>query len=184
MAEMKTSTVESLLGVLSIGPMSGYEMRQFMERSTANFWSESYGQIYPALKKMLAEGLVAVEERDGEGHPAKKVYRLTEAGEMRLREWLAVPVQPHRHRIELLLKVFFGSRAEPGVIAAQVELWRKRYASDLERYLEIEQIIPTIDEGNPGLPFFLMTVRYGIAEARALVGWCEETLLELAKLSG
>jgi DNA-binding PadR family transcriptional regulator len=182
MVEMRTSTVESLLGVLSLGPMSGYEIRQFMERATANFWSESFGQIYPALKRMLADGLVEIVEDDcGEGHPAKKVYRLTATGELRLKEWLGVPVRPHKNRNELLLKLFFGSRAKSGMLAAHVESWRARYASDLERYLELEKQIPVRQKDHPGLPFFLMTLRYGIVEAKALVGWCDETLQELRK---
>ncbi len=78
----KTSTVESLLGLLSLGPMSGYEMRQMMERSTANFWTESYGQIYPALKRMVKDGLATVEEQTKDGR-AKKVYKLTGEGERR-----------------------------------------------------------------------------------------------------
>jgi PadR family transcriptional regulator AphA len=176
MIERKTSTVESLLGVLSLKPMSGYEMRQFMERSTANFWSESYGQIYPALKRMLADGLVEVEEHDGDGHPAKKVYQITAAGEARLRAWLETPAWPEVRRIEMLLKVFFGSHAPPEMIAEQVRRYRERYVNDLERYLQIEQMLPAIYEGREGLPYFLMSVRYGIAEAKAIVAWADESL--------
>ncbi len=79
MSAEKTSTVESLLGLLSLGPMSGYEMRQMMERSTANFWTESYGQIYPALKRMVKDGLATVEEQSKDGR-TKKVYKLTGEG--------------------------------------------------------------------------------------------------------
>jgi PadR family transcriptional regulator, regulatory protein AphA len=181
MVEIKTSTVESLLGVLSLGPMSGYEIRQFMKRSTANFWSESYGQIYPALKAMLAYGLIATVKGNGEGGPGKKVYRITGVGEQRLREWLSVPVQPQKNRNELLLKVFFGSKAEKGAIAAQVRLWREHYLADVERYEELRRCIPERQKGHEGLPFFLATLRYGIAEAKAVIGWCDETLAELER---
>ncbi len=181
--EAKTTTVESLLGVLSIGPMSGYEMRQFMERSTGNFWNESFGQIYPALKVMLAEGLVeVVEEGDAEGHPAKKVYRMTERGRERLREWLGMPLKPHKVRNELLLKVFFGNKAERGVVAEQVRIWRERYASDLERYEGIEQMLETMHGQEAGMPYWRMTVRYGMAEARMILAWCDGTLAELERL--
>ena len=177
------TTSNALLGLLSIEPMSGYDMRQLISESIGYFWSESYGQIYPALKRMLADGLVEImKDEDGEGHPAKKVYRLTEAGRLRLKEWLGIPVRPHKHRNEMLLKLFFGSPAESGVLVAQVESWRTRYASDLERYVELEKQIPERQKGHPGLPFFLMTLRYGIVEAKALVGWCDETLAELKKL--
>jgi DNA-binding PadR family transcriptional regulator len=182
MADVKTSTVESLLGVLSVKPMSGYEMRQFMDQSTGNFWNESFGQIYPALKKMLAEGLVeVVEDGAAEGHPAKKVYRITAAGHERLREWLGVPARSQVRRYELLLKVFFGNRAEPGVIAGQVRAWRERFAGDLSRYAGIQQKLETVHAGNPAMPFWRMTLRYGLAEARMIVAWCDETLAELEK---
>jgi PadR family transcriptional regulator AphA len=180
--EAKTTTVESLLGVLSLGPMSGYEMRQFMERSTGNFWNESFGQIYPALKAMLLEGLVEVVQDDAEGHPAKKVYRLTERGRERLREWLGTPLKPHKMRNELLLKVFFGDTAERGVLAEQVRAWRQRYAEDLERYVGIEQKLETMHGHEAGMPFWRMTVRYGMAEARMIVAWCDETIGEMERV--
>jgi PadR family transcriptional regulator AphA len=182
MAEMKTTAVESLLGVLSLGPMSGYEMRQFMERSTGNFWSESYGQIYPALKAMLAHGLIATVKDSAEGGPGKKVYRITKAGERRLREWLGVPAKPQVRRNELLLKVFFGDRAERGAIAGHVAEWRHEYAADLEKYEEILRQVQVDHPAHPGLPFWRMTLRCGIAEAKAMVAWCDETLAELEKL--
>jgi DNA-binding PadR family transcriptional regulator len=180
--ETRTTTVESLLGVLSLGPRSGYEMRQFMEQSTGNFWNESFGQIYPALKLMLAEGLVEVEEDDAEGHPAKKVYRMTERGRERLREWLGMPLKPLKMRNELLLKLFFGDKAERGVLAEQVRTWRQRYAADLERYVGIEQKLETMHGHEAGMPYWRMTVRYGMAEARMIVAWCDETLGEMERV--
>ncbi len=133
MKSEKTTTVESLLGVLSLGPKSGYEMRQMMERSTANFWSESFGQIYPALKSMVRDGLVTVEDKGVEAR-AKKVYRLTALGERRLRLWLGVEAKPQVFRNELLLKVYFGDKADRGVIAAHVVAERERCEEKLERY--------------------------------------------------
>jgi len=47
----------ALLGMLSYMPMSGYDLRKFIESSTSNFWSESYAQIYPMLKQLTREGL-------------------------------------------------------------------------------------------------------------------------------
>jgi PadR family transcriptional regulator AphA len=180
MGAEKISTVESLLGVLSLGPMSGYEMRQMMERSTANFWSESFGQIYPALKSMVKEGLATVEEKSG-GARAKKVYRLTDAGERRLRKWLGVDAKPQVIRNELLLKVFFGDKADRGVIAAQVVMARERYEEDLQRYEAALLRMEMEHARHPAMPYWRMTVRYGMTEATALIGWCDETLAELEK---
>jgi DNA-binding PadR family transcriptional regulator len=181
MDEIKTSTVESLLGVLSLGPMSGYEMRQFMERSTGNFWSESFGQIYPALKSMLRDGLVTIVDGGEDSRAGKKVYRITEAGEQQLRRWLGAPAKPQVRRHELLLKVFFGDRAERGTIAAHVAEYRHRFAEDLERYEGIQRRLKVEYKAHPAMPFWLMTLRFGVTEAKALMGWCDETLAELKK---
>jgi PadR family transcriptional regulator, regulatory protein AphA len=176
----KTSTVESLLGLLSLGPMSGYEMRQMMARSTTNFWTESYGQIYPALKKMVKEGLATVEEETKDGR-AKKVYKLTTEGERRLRKWLGVEARPQVRRNEMLLKVFFGDRAELGAIAAQVVAERKRCEDDLERF-EATLLRMEIEHArNPAMPYWRMAARYGMVHAKATIAWCEETFAELEK---
>jgi DNA-binding PadR family transcriptional regulator len=42
----------AILGMLSIAPMSGYDIKKQVETSISNFWSESYGQIYPALRNL------------------------------------------------------------------------------------------------------------------------------------
>jgi len=180
MSAEKTATVESLLGLLSLGPMSGYEMRGVMERATANFWTESYGQIYPALRSMVKDGLATVEEQSKDGR-AKKVYKLTAAGERRLRKWLGVETKTQAHRNELLLKVFFGDRAERGAIAAQVMKKREQCVEDLKRYEEMLGMMETHQARNPAMPYWRMTARYGIAEAKAVRAWCDETLAELDK---
>jgi PadR family transcriptional regulator, regulatory protein AphA len=179
MKSEKATTVDSLLGVLSLRPMSGYEIRQFMEQSTANFWTESFGQIYPALKQMLAEGLAEVVSQEGEGQTAKKVYAITEAGAARLREWLGVPARPSVPRNELLLKVFFGDRADPGVVAAHVVEKKRLHADALNRYEAKLAELERLYAKHPGLPYWRMTLRYGMAEARMVMRWCDETLKAL-----
>ena len=180
MAADKTTTVECLLGLLTLGPMTGYDMRHTMEQSTVNFWRESFGQIYPALKSMVKDGLVTVEEKT-DGARAKKIYKLTLAGERRLRQWLEIEAKPQVHRNELLLKIFFGDQAQRGAIAAQVVAERKRCEDDLQRYETTLLWMETAFARHPAMPYWRMTARYGIAEVKALMGWCDETLAELEK---
>jgi DNA-binding PadR family transcriptional regulator len=184
MASFKTTTVESLLGVLSLEPMSGYEMRKMMEHSTANFWTESFGQIYPALRSMLEDGLVEVlPSADDEGHPAKKVYRITECGRAHLQAWLGAPVRHYPRRHELLLKLFFSADAPPGQVRAHIHQWRSDYRADLARYQQIARELPQHSAGHPGLPYFLMTVRYGVLEAEMVLRWCDEVEAQLEQIA-
>jgi len=186
----RSSTAEAVLGILDLnGGMSGYEVRRFMEDSTANFWSESFGQIYPTLKKLLDDGLIRTEETDGAGHPAKKKYRVTDAGSARLQKWLKVPAKASVPRNEFLLKLFFGGLAKPAEMRPQVEAWKAVAENDLLRYEPmLKELQMKFGKGPerpidyPPLPYWLMTVRYGIAEAKMTVKWCNETLAELKRL--
>ncbi len=66
------ATPNALLGLLSLGPMSGYDIRQLISQSIGYFWSESYGQIYPGLKRLAAAGLVEkkTQRQKGKSGPA------------------------------------------------------------------------------------------------------------------
>jgi DNA-binding PadR family transcriptional regulator len=177
-----TTTEETLLGLLSLGSMTGYQMRTVMQDSTANFWRESYGRIYPALKRMQRAGLVEREKQTPARTRGQKVYKLSTAGQKRLRSWLGVPAQPLPNRNELLLKLFFGNRAAPGAMAAQVLAWQQRYAAELKRYeVQLAELEATHAK-HPGLPFWRMTLRYGIDEAITVINWCQGTLEELKRL--
>ena len=45
----------AILGMLMSGPKSGYDLKQDFEQRISPFWSESLGQIYPALHRMDEE---------------------------------------------------------------------------------------------------------------------------------
>ena len=98
----------AVMGVLNLCPGSGYDIKKFMEASTNNFWSESYGQIYPILKQLVEEGLAASHAEKQEGKPEKYIYTLTEQGKEELRDWLSESVASAVERNELLLKLFLG----------------------------------------------------------------------------
>ena len=99
----------AILGMLMSGPRSGYDLKKDFEEQISHFWSESLGQIYPALQRLHDEKLVSVSTTRRKGRPERKVYRITKRGENEFREWLKQPATPIHWRNELLLKVFFGT---------------------------------------------------------------------------
>ena len=60
-----TPTARVILGVLGLGPRTGYDIKKLTDVSTRFFWSASYGQIYPELKRLEAAGLVEADDLDG-----------------------------------------------------------------------------------------------------------------------
>ena len=172
-----------MLGFLTWGPMSGYDIKKAIEGSISNFWRESYGQIYPILKRIEAEGLATCSRRASEGGRDRNVYSITEAGRADLQRWLSDPTPPPRLRNELLLKLFFGRRGDLSAHIGRLEEHRRDQLEALERYSQIRVELEANASGQPDLPYWLMTLRYGESEARALIGWCDETLSALRELT-
>jgi DNA-binding PadR family transcriptional regulator len=82
----------AILGLLLESPMHGYELRKRLTGLLGAFRAFSYGSLYPALRRMQADGLIA-EEADPVGvvkvRRARRVYVLTDAGKSRFTELVA-----------------------------------------------------------------------------------------------
>src|SRR6266849_2307620 len=104
----RQSSEYAILGMLSLRPMSGYDIRKTVQESIQYFWSESYGQIYPALKRMETQRLVKRVRGTQEGRASRQVYALSPPGLRELQAWLSRQPQVQPARNELLLKLFFG----------------------------------------------------------------------------
>ena len=95
--------------MLSIKPMSGYDIKKLIETSISNFWTESYGQIYPMLKTLVAEKLVTRTDGEAEGKTGSpRLRRLPMPAWMSCAIGSLVTPTPQVGRNELLLKLFFG----------------------------------------------------------------------------
>lgn len=71
-----------VLGLLMRRPASGYEIQQILQVSQIDKWTDILpGSIYHALKKMTAEGLVAVQSTEQTGFRTKAIYAITAAGQ-------------------------------------------------------------------------------------------------------
>jgi PadR family transcriptional regulator AphA len=173
------ATPNALLGLLSMGPMSGYDIRQMIPQSIGHFWSESYGQIYPGLKRLAAAGLVRKKTERKKGSPDRNVYSLTAEGRERLREWLKLPVAEEVPRNELLLKLFFGADVPPSVSRKHVQACMTSHEQKVQVYGAIAKKLRKEEANDPRLPFWLMTLSMGRHHSAAIVKWCKETLTEL-----
>jgi DNA-binding PadR family transcriptional regulator len=170
----------ALLGALSIGPMSGYDIKQLFERSIGHFWHESYGQIYPMLRQLAAEGLVLQSTEQQSGRPERHVYALTEAGWAALRAWVAAPVEEYgRPRSELLLKLFFSRHAPPALAREHLLRYRELQQAALARLGALEAELRSADRHDPNLTYWLITLRHGVHAGQALIAWCDEALAML-----
>jgi DNA-binding PadR family transcriptional regulator len=171
----------AILGFLADRPMSGYDIKKAVEESVDNFWSESFGQIYPILRRLAGRGLVERVASKGGGR-ARHVYTITDRGRERLRRWLGESTEQPRVRNELLLKLFFGGKGTPDASRRQIEAYRERLLQDLGKYRAIEERLRRDYRTHPDLPYWLMTLRYGERDREALIAWCDEAFALLDQL--
>jgi PadR family transcriptional regulator AphA len=173
----RNRTRYAVLGALSHGPMSGYDVKRGLETIVGHFWHESFGQIYPILRQLVADGQATVDIERSRGRPERRVYTLTPLGRTELSRWLAEPVEQHqRPRHELLLKLFFGAGVSRATTLGLVERHRHEVEALVATYgaLEAELQQPGGDDDR-SLPFWLATLRYGQLTAQATLQWCDET---------
>jgi PadR family transcriptional regulator AphA len=182
MPARSSSTSEALLGLLTIEPMSGYDLGLVIRESIGHFWNESYGQIYPNLKRLAAEGLVASKRERQEGKPDRRIYSITAKGRERLAAWLAISPQPEIPRNELLLKLFFGAQTDAEVLIGYVQVMVETHRALLEEFEKTEREIARQRE-YPDTPFWKIAARFGQIEMEAHLRWAEETLAQLNKLA-
>src|SRR5262245_50531543 len=71
----------AILGLLKERAMHGYQLKKHLAETLGSFWQVSYGSLYPALRRLQADGAVEmIFPREQIGR-RKNVYRITEKGE-------------------------------------------------------------------------------------------------------
>jgi DNA-binding PadR family transcriptional regulator len=161
-----TAVTWAVLGLLGLKPMSGYDIKNAVDRTIRHFWAASYGQIYPELKRLEEAGWIAGKDADRGGR-SRRIYGITALGRRRLEGWL----HGYETRIELrdesLLRLFFADglpRDEAlGLLAARREGYRMMLA-----YLQ------SLDDGQGADPPFVdLVYRWGLDYCEWGIEWCD-----------
>lgn len=172
----KNKTRYAVLGMLSISPMSGYEISQTIQESIANFWAESDGQLYPTLAKLTKEKLITCKLSETEGERAKKIYTITAKGLDELKKWLATSDNSQSIRNELLLKIFFGANVAQAITREQILAHQIQAKTMLQQLNTSKEQLTKEYKTSTHLPYWLMTISYGITMTEAKIAWCDQML--------
>ncbi|CAM3405181.1 PadR family transcriptional regulator [Marinicrinis lubricantis] len=175
--KIKTSMF-AVLGILAIGPQSGYDIKKLMERSTRYFWNENYGQIYPHLSALLDNQDVTMHIEKQDGKPDRKVYTITDKGKKSLEDWLRTPLKLSimEQKNELLLRLFFGQHASPETNIQHLKSLKEQLQDQLFVLETMEDEIRSCHPDDPNLTYWLITINYGKLQSKALIEWCEDSI--------
>mgnify|MGYP003759972663 FL=1 len=120
------------LGALMLGDASGYEIKKLFEEGPFNYFHQtSFGSIYPALGKLGEAGLVSMREQSQDGRPDKKMYSITESGEVALRRKLGKTPADDRIRSEALVMFFLAEYMQPERLEKVFDGYLKSYHDKL-----------------------------------------------------
>jgi PadR family transcriptional regulator AphA len=181
------SLKHALLGFLSFGPATGYELKHAFENSIQHFWSADLSQIYRTLESLREEGLVTMRIEHQESKPPKHIYSLTESGRAELLRWLHEPtVELPTVRNPFLLKIFFGALLPKEALLGHLHRFDEALQQRIDVYKQIEEYLPRRCR-ELGLsahePFLLATVRLGVKSLEVYQQWCRDLISEVKQLS-
>lgn len=136
MSDLST-TAYAILGLLSIGPMSRYDVAAWAQSSIAHFWNIERSQVYAELPRLEKQGIVEGASVRQRSLPTKRVYKLTAKGRDRLVAWLEDPaIEPDRFRSEFLVKFYFAEQMSAAAALRLIHVYRagaQAYANELDK---------------------------------------------------
>jgi PadR family transcriptional regulator AphA len=172
------TTSYAVLGLLTFGEMSGYDVTKVAEQSIGFFFTPAKSQIYSELRRLVSLGYATEREVEQDRRPDKRLYRITDRGRRALREWLeTAEMESAEIKSPFLVKVFFGAHMSRDALLAQVKEMRRRDAEQLQVLKQIETMIKDQDE----MFFPNLTLRCGLAHTRAVIRWEDEVIRELER---
>jgi PadR family transcriptional regulator AphA len=162
------ATAYVVLGLVSIRPMTGYELAGYAERSIGNFFPLTRSHIYSELERLGGLGLLEATEIAQENAPTKRVYEITAAGSDELQRWLEGSVMSEgRSRNLILVRIIFGDRTTPERLAALLDEFElaARFRHD-----QLASIVEKLAD-RPASVFRRSTAMFGLRRERANLDW-------------
>lgn len=173
----------AILGLVSFGEISGYDLKRFADRSIHHFfWSPSASQVYSELRRLESMGCVTERRVAQRTRPDKRMYRITAQGRKELRKWLDHPdADLGVRKSTFLLKLFFRRDTSYQVAIDQLLARSRQLEQTLAEYEQIERDFEDVDDWL----FPYLVLQAGLAKVNAEIEWISGALDVLrARLGG
>jgi DNA-binding PadR family transcriptional regulator len=180
MTSTKSKTGYVILGLLNEENLSGYEIKKIVDTRLSFFWSESFGQIYPELKRLASGGLITVCEAntsvDSTNSKQSIKYQITGPGRLELQEWLKKPVDKEIVRYELLLKLYFSNTASSATMLQHIREFDLNHRRQQQLFDKFEEQLKQNLGVHSNHSRILMVLSFGQKLWEAYANWSEQTI--------
>jgi DNA-binding PadR family transcriptional regulator len=159
------SSAYMVLAMIRDGFDTGYRIKRFIDRAATFFWSVSYGQIYPELRRLEGAGLISGRDVTESGR-RRREYSLTAAGREELDRWLSDPAEPAMWmRNEGILRLMLADWEDEDVVRKNLADLRRVTQERLDAVRGLE---PPRERGR-------RIQELGVRVMEETLRWCDET---------
>lgn len=177
------SLSHGILGFLSYGSMTGYDLAKSFGSSIRFFWYAQTSHIYLELNKLEKKELVTCELIVQTEKPSKKLYSITESGKREFFSWLSMENTEFSkgNKNAFLMKVFFSGCQTPEQCIAML----KDFTRDCEAYVdEMKQVPKNIEEfgslaDGRDVMYWELTADFGHSYIRMCMDWADRCIKRL-----
>jgi DNA-binding PadR family transcriptional regulator len=173
----------AILGFLSYGPRTGYDLKKVFDSSVRHFWPAQQSQIYRTLTRLAESGFVDVEVQPQGARPSRKIYSLTPSGRCELHTWIVADHPEHPSRAPFLIQIFFAGMASDeealALLRAKAEEVRQALA-----YYEAAAAEPPDEAARIPIRdqfFWYLTLDYGMQSLQFTLEWLEDTIARIER---
>jgi len=170
----------AILGLVSMHPQSGYDLRKVFETTPMGNFSSSPGAIYPALKSLEKKGWVRGRTDNPDSLRPRLVYSITDEGDKVLRAELEKPVTREEliwHFDLVMLRFAFIERLG----YAEALRFLGEFHTEATAYVgHLEEIRAQMRDHMS--PCGRLALEHGIQSSRSNARWAKKAIDELSKL--
>lgn len=171
-----------ILGLLSFGDSSGYDISLSFSDGLSYFWMANQSQIYRELNNMEKISWVRSYKEPQESRPDRRVYSLTAEGKEELLNWLKDDGVENllTMRCPILMKIFFSGAIDKREVEHLLKNFKLKC---IERASSVSQIQEELDTGESGNtpPYWRYTTDYCKGYYDFLINWVDDTLADLRR---
>lgn len=175
-----------ILGLLSLRPLTIYDINKALQKSISLFYSASFGSITAALSKMLHKGWVTSETKV-EGGRNKRLFSLTPQGRQTFHAWLASAIPPEQVKDPALTRVFFlgllPAAERIRVLESHLQNLRATLATLDALQCEVD-ITPVTPEFQDAAEYQKLTLQYGRDYYAFSIAWYQRLIEKLKTAQG
>lgn len=152
----------ALLGFLREEPLHGYDLHKQVSAQLGSVWRLGQSQMYAILKDYAARGWIKTIAAPQNGRPARKMLKLTAAGERAFADWLKQTARGLREfRVDFFARLYFARRAGRPALRA---LLQHQIAATQKEY-------DTLTAAEPTSEFDAAVKHFRAAQLHAILEW-------------